>query len=671
MKKLYLLFILLWFGFSVFAQDDNFTRAWGSYFNHARLTSIALDDEENLWVYGDVREIYQQFINPYITADAHQTEHGGKTDAFLAKFSSDGTLLYASYFGGEEDEDPGHIIYDDNKIYIVGATKSQTNIATHGSYQENLNSFDNPTWQSGYIAQFSTEGELQWSTYFQGNRSSFFYEIAAGLENDLFIWGTTKSSDLGTPGAFKENIPPPYTSNSGSEVYPNYPFLSRFDTDGNLIWSTYYGPDITSSQDDLNFPISFSGIGVDLYNNIYISGNSQDQQNYFGTVGTHQPEKGGGIDAFVAKFSDDGQRLWGTYFGGELNEFQPKLTVARKSNVFLTGITTSTTGIATPNSWQDSFLETPNNNSYIAEFDIDGQVVWSSYISPSFSYPHVNTDLNQNIYLYNMTTGHPPLITNGSYQENFGGDFDASLIKLNPSGNQVQWGSYYGGSEREDLFRYSNLLIDDNSNMYIIGKTKSDNMASTGAFQTNKTSSDFISFIAKFIPCPDIDSPIGNPIQYFNENETVQDLSISFIDWPDSDLTITYYADEEGNEIIPSETILEDGETYYIGQKIQGCKESELLAITVYLNLSVSASVFDNVQLYPNPSSGAFIIKGLISQTHYIELFDLQVRSVFVDNYAENTDEYHINLEGQLGSGLYFLKISTADRSKIFQVIVK
>lgn len=599
--------------------------------------------------------------------------HAGKTDALIAKFSSEGELLYASYFGGEDEEDPGHLVIENDKIYIVGSTKSQTNIATPGSYQENLNAFDSPTWKSGYIAQFNTEGELQWSTYFQGNRSAFFYEIATGLDDDVFIWGTTKSSDLGTPGVFKEDIPPPYISSSGSTKYPNYPFLARFDTDGNLIWSTYYGPDITSSQNDPHLSVAFSGIGVDFNNHVYISGNTQYEPNYFGTNGTHQPEYGGGFtDAFVAKFSDSGQ-LWGTYFGGDLNEMEPHLTVARKNQIFLTGITTSTSNIATPDSWQDAHIGTStSNNSFIAEIDFDGQVSWSSYVSTSHSHPHVDTDFDQNIYLYNLTIEHAALITEGSYQETYGGgDFDASLIKLEPFGNQVAWGSYYGGAEREDLFWRSDMLIDDNKNIYLIGGTKSDDMASSNAFQETKTSSGSVSFITKFVPCPDIDAPTGDSIQYFNEGETLEDLNVDFMKWSGSEISIVWYADAEGNQPISSETELEEGQTYYVSQKIQGCKESELLAITVYLNLSISSAIFKNVQLYPNPNSGNFRITGLTDQLDEITIFDLRGRQVFNEKFIGQQNEYQMDLKGKLTTGLFFVKMKSGKDIGIFKMIVK
>lgn len=48
MKKIFLLFIFFSVGFSVFAQDDNFTRAWSTYFNYTWLTSIDVDEGGDL-----------------------------------------------------------------------------------------------------------------------------------------------------------------------------------------------------------------------------------------------------------------------------------------------------------------------------------------------------------------------------------------------------------------------------------------------------------------------------------------------------------------------------------------------------------------------------------------------------------------------------------------------
>lgn len=61
------------------------------------------------------------------TKNAFQLNNMGKTDVFFSKLSSNGTtLLYSSYFGGNEDEWSNNIDlgYQDRVIYVAGGTKS-------------------------------------------------------------------------------------------------------------------------------------------------------------------------------------------------------------------------------------------------------------------------------------------------------------------------------------------------------------------------------------------------------------------------------------------------------------------------------------------------------------------------------------------------------------------
>jgi len=74
-------------------------------------------------------------------------------------------------------------------------------------------------------------------------------------------------------------------------------YLSRFSTDGNLIWSTYFGGEEFENCNG----VSCSNSG----DNIFITGSTRSTSGV--AVNGHQNNYGGGqSDAFLAKFNDLG-----------------------------------------------------------------------------------------------------------------------------------------------------------------------------------------------------------------------------------------------------------------------------------------------------------------------------------------------------------------------------
>ncbi len=93
------------------------------------------------------------------TDGAYRTWRMGNRDNFLASFSPDGQLLWATYYGGEGSEGISHIAVSNNVLYMGAGTTSQTSL-TIGS----------PMYSSGnpYVSKWiiSDEGaQPEWSTY--------------------------------------------------------------------------------------------------------------------------------------------------------------------------------------------------------------------------------------------------------------------------------------------------------------------------------------------------------------------------------------------------------------------------------------------------------------------------------------------------------------------------
>ena len=70
------------------------------------------------------------------------------------------------------------------------------------------------------------------------------------------------------------------------------------------------------------------------------------------TPGAYQTSLADPNDGFIAKFDSGGHRKWATYYGG--NGYDDLLSVALDSseNIFASGYTESSSGIATPGEYQ-------------------------------------------------------------------------------------------------------------------------------------------------------------------------------------------------------------------------------------------------------------------------------------------------------------------------------
>jgi hypothetical protein len=155
-------------------------------------------------------------------------------------------------------------------------------------------------------------------------------------------------------------------------------FLCAFNAaDGTLNWGTYYGG---NEFDRLN------GGMVEETGTLYLSGSTSSTSD-IATEGTHQAEFAGNRDGFIVAFTPVGERLWGTYSGGNDFDGLGSLSVNNGALTVIGG-TRSLTGIATADAMYpentvnlDAFP--PRSGSYLTQFNaIDGTLRWGTYLMP-------------------------------------------------------------------------------------------------------------------------------------------------------------------------------------------------------------------------------------------------------------------------------------------------
>jgi Secretion system C-terminal sorting domain len=235
---------------------------------------------------------------------------------------------------------------------------------------------------------------------------------------------------------------------------------------GIRIWGTYYG----DTGGDNGYSCTTDGSG-----NIYLAGNAGSSAG-IATVGLHQTVFGGVTDAFLAKFDANGVRLWGTYYGGASNDLAWSCHIDGSGNIYLSGTTRSTTGIATPGAHRTTLSGTLYD-AFLVKFDVNGARIWGTYYGGTGNEVGYSckTNASGDVYLAGYTASTSNISTAGAHQTAFGGIVDGFLAKFNSSGVR-QWGTYYGGTNTDEIRACS---IDASGDIYVVGRTASGTGIST------------------------------------------------------------------------------------------------------------------------------------------------------------------------------------------------
>ena len=227
-------------------------------------------------------------------------------DAFIGKIAPDGSrILWMKFLGGTGSEDTlGLAVDGDGLIYVCGRTDSRDFPVTANAAQKKFGGgiYD------GYVAKFSSDGEILYATYFGGNGGDAPDGIAVDRQGNFVIGGDTTSTDFPNRGS--------------SDV-----FITRFTPDGQIVYSKFLG----SSKNDAGHAVA-----VDAQGNAWFVGFTQGGD--FPVVNALQPKFGGGVgDAVIVKVAPDGTILNSTFFGGSSGDFGDAIAVAPDGSVWIAG----------------------------------------------------------------------------------------------------------------------------------------------------------------------------------------------------------------------------------------------------------------------------------------------------------------------------------------------
>lgn len=483
---------------------------WGTFyggFAHEGFMSFDTDAVGNLYATG-----YSNSDNfPVLNSGTYfNGTFGGNwpaNDAIVLKFSNSGVLLWATYYGGSQNDAGCTIKIDVNNNILVTGNTNSTNFPVLNPFQ--------PTIGGNYDAfaiKFNNSGTLQWATYYGGsNDENRHNNIAGGLTSDnagnVFIVGSTRSANFPVQNSG--------TYFSGLLKGSSDGFIVKLSSTGIRLWGTYYGG---TDNDEVN------SIATDALGDIYITGTTLSGNFPVKTWGAaYFDNTAAGMDVFVSKFTNSGAHTWSTYFGGTTGIDEGIcIIIDRTGNIIIEG-NTSSSDLPVLNPGGTSYFDNTYNggtqDAYIAKFSATGVLVWSTYYGGSGNdghaysktYDNLAVDQCNNIYYYFSTTSSDINSLNpqcGSFFDGtYGGGFnfgDCYITEFSAS-CKLLWASYVGDTEED--FR-TPVATDIYNNLFIGGEwpnyTSSAGLPvlnpGGGAYYKNSPVAGDDSFILKLIP---------------------------------------------------------------------------------------------------------------------------------------------------------------------------
>ncbi|MFV8325499.1 T9SS type B sorting domain-containing protein [Flavobacterium sp. ZS1P14] len=442
-------------------------RLWGTYYagnNQDFATDICNDNNNNVYFSG-----YTWSNSNIATAGTYivstYTYYYG--NGFIAKFNKDGARIWGIYYPVV----PTTIKVDSNEnLYFTGSGVGigVANVSTSGSHQPLHSGY----YDNAFLVKINSLGTREWGTYYGGNSSDRGKDISFDNQNNAYLVGVAGSvENIATNNTHQPTHASGYLDDDG--------FIAKFTPQGVRVWGTYFGG--TESDEIISSNISDDGF-------LYVTGNTRSNSG-ISTSSSYQPNIIGYASGMIAKFTLDGQKVWGTYFTGNTSATITKSKL-KNNFLYLTGITNSHDNLNSIGTFNQNFQDLPMHygfSSYISKFDVNSQSqVWGTYFGEFIQDLEVNS--NNKVLITGCTDQITGIATSGAYSS-ISERGDAYVIKLNEIG-QREWGTYYGGNGSEGYNGAANVCnkmsLDLLDNIYLVGNTNSTTRISTpGAHQEN------------------------------------------------------------------------------------------------------------------------------------------------------------------------------------------
>lgn len=330
-------------------------------------------------------------------------------DIFLLKIDLNlSTILYSTYFGGEDIDSAYSIYFNDNKYYFAGKTESNEFPVNNNPLGRNKS-----LGNDGFLCQMN-EGlnELNNTIFIGGSESDSIIDlsISSGI---LALVGSTESDDFPTTNDAR------YKNSRGSD--DGYLTLININFTS-IIYSSFFGG---NGRDYINNCDISSG-------DIYLSGTTDSTNMYTSNDAYKKYKLGTDEDILLHVFNITEKKLiFSSYFGGSGNDYSNNQYI-HDEILYIIGLTYSD-NFPVSNTTYNSY-NSGDCDAIISKLDIPNRkMIFSSYIGGN-SYDSgidLAIDPSSNAIILGRTESRNFPIKLDSLSTQFTGELDIFIVKLN------------------------------------------------------------------------------------------------------------------------------------------------------------------------------------------------------------------------------------------------
>ncbi len=247
-------------------------------------------------------------------------------------------------------------------------------------------------------------------------------------------------------------------------------YIAKFNSSGSIQWAKIIQSDYSSFG---------SCISLDSNGNIYIGGNFGGIADFGGII-----KSASNIDAFIAKYDNDGTLQWVKTYGGNYQNSVNSICTDSNGNIFVTGYYTGTADFG-----GTLFTSSGDYDIFVLKYNSSGVIQWVKTAGGTNTdlVLGIGTDATGNVYVAGRFKG---TATFGTITKTSAGNYDIFVAKYNSIGT-IQWVQAIGGVNNDDARA---IVVDSNGNSFVTG-----GFSGTVSFGTiSKTANPSAFFIAKF-----------------------------------------------------------------------------------------------------------------------------------------------------------------------------
>jgi hypothetical protein len=446
LKNLFLLFSIL-LTLSIHAQ--NVVYDWAVQFkssDHCRPYHLEFDPDSNLVIAGT--------YNARMDADPsnvnYYLEHVDEADAFIAKLSPEGNLIWAYGITGEGDESISNIELDQfGNIYVTGSFYEDIDV----SMRSESHVFHSAGQTDMFVCKYSPDGDLIWAHQLGNYKYNFAYGFELDEEANLYISGYFSRSMDFDPG----------TDSTILECVDNYTdiFVLKLNKEGDFVWVKQ----LKGSLGDFNRTLH-----LDSENNILLAGNFRGELDFDPGDGVYQLTSNGEDDMYLCKLDQNGSFIWAHSFGKEHDEFMYHINTDSHDDVFVLGSYSFHTNLNTGP--EEYLIESQAYTGFIAKYSKDGDFQWGRNIGEGENskaiFSRIKFDSEDNIYGIGNLSGEIDVDpSENEYILSVGFGVEDILIMGLSSEGDLYWAKTFGRTSSQEYGQ--DLLLDQEGSIISCG----------------------------------------------------------------------------------------------------------------------------------------------------------------------------------------------------------